>query len=371
MFIRTQKKTLLEALTPALLAVSNKGTLPALECLYFSADEKEGNVTVLAFDNSKGVRASFEASVLSPGGLLLPGHKLSSFVRSLPDGEVSISCDEKYVSTVSCKKSKMEMAGMSETNFPALPELRAEKSFLFSQATLKKMLSGVLFSYLQNDTKPALTGIYFEVTPTQLTLVSCDGYRISKSTMPCESTLSEHFIVPGRNMAELLKLLSDNEEETVKISFTRRHVIFDFEDIVFFSRLVEDEFIDYKKTLPQVFSCSVLFDPQEACRSVERTALVIDDNARSPIAMTISDETIYMKSQTANGKVEEEIFAEIQGEGLTIGFNNRYFSDALRGALLFTDEKILFEFVNPMSGAVIRPVEGEEFYYLLLPVRMQ
>ena len=160
-------------------------------------------------------------------------------------------------------------------------------------------------------------------------------------------------------------------QEELKVIFTRRHVIFEFEELIFFSRLIEEDFIDYKKSLPQVFTCTMLFDPLDAASGVERCALVIDDNARSPLAITVSGDVVYLKSQTANGKVEEEFSAEIEGDGLTIGFNNRYFLEALRGALLFTEEKVFAEFVNPMSGAVIRPTEGEEFYYLLLPVRMQ
>lgn len=370
MFIRMEKKELLDAITPALCAVSNKGTLPALECLYFQADEKEGKVTVLAFDNQKGVKTTFSASVLAPGGLLLPGHKLVSFIRSLPEGEVSISNDDKFLTTISCRKSKLEIAGMSEANFPALPELRGDKSFFISQKTLKKMLGGTLFSVQTKDVKPALTGVLFELTPKKLTLVSCDGYRISKATQECETDLTERMIIPGRTLNELTRLLSDDDEE-LKVVFTRRHVIFEFEELIFFSRLIEEDFIDYKKSLPQVFSCTVHFDPIDAVGSVERCALVIDDNARSPLAITVSQDAVYLKSQTANGKVEEEFSAEVEGDGLTIGFNNRYFLEALRGALLFTEEKVFAEFVNPMSGAVIRPIEGEEFYYLLLPVRMQ
>ena len=370
MFIRMEKKELLDAITPALCAVSTKSTIPAFECLYFQADEKEGLVTVLAFDNAKGVRTTFAASVLSPGGLLLPGHKLVSFIRSLPEGEVSISNDEKFLTTISCRRSKLEIAGMSESVFPALPELTGDKSFVIGQGILKKMLSGVLFSVQQKDTKPALTGVLFELSENKLSCVSCDGYRISKATQEIENTLTERIIIPGRTLNELIKLLADDDEE-VKVIFTRRHVIFEFETIIFFSRLIEEEFIDYKKSLPQVFSCTVLVDGAEAISGVERTALVIDDTARSPLSVTISSDVIYLKSQTANGKVEEEFSAEVQGEGLTIGFNNRYFLEALRGAELFTEERILLEFVNPMSGAVIRPVEGDEFYYLLLPVRMQ
>lgn len=370
MFIRMEKKALLDAITPALCAVSSKNTIAAFESLYFQADEAGGRVTVLAFDGSKGVKTTFPASVLSPGGLLLPGHKLVSFIRSLPEGEVSISSDEKFLTTISCRKSKLEIAGMSETNFPSLPELRGDKEFTVLQGQLKKMLSGVLFSYLQNDTKPALTGVLFEIAGERLSLVSCDGFRISKCSAECKSTIDEKLIIPGRALSELSKLFSEEEEE-VRVAFTHRHVIFQFDHVIFFSRLIEDDFIDYKKTLPQAFSCTVCFDPVEVAASVERTALVIDDNARSPITMTLSDDVMYLKSQTANGKVEEEALCEMQGEGLTIGFNNRFFLDALRGALLFSEEKIYFEFVNPMSGAVIRPAEGEDFYYLLLPVRMQ
>ena len=370
MFIRTEKETLLSAITPALCAVSTKSTAPVLECLYFQADEATGRVTVTGFDNNKGLKTDFPATVLAGGGILLFGHKLSSFVRALPDGEVTLSNDDKLVATVSCKKSKMEFSGLSEQNFPALPELSGDKEFLLEQGVLKKLLSGVIFSYLQEETKPALTGVLFELAGGKLSLCSCDGYRISKTAAAIESDLETSFLVPGRNLSELIKLLDDSDEP-VKISVARRHVIFTFNDLIFFSRLVEEPFIDYKRTLPNAFSCTASFDPQEALQCVERTALVIDDRAKSPAIFTVGGEVIYLKSQTSNGKVESEFSAQIEGEGLVIGFNTRYLADALKGALAFGSGTVFFEFVSPLKGAVLRPMEGDDFYYMILPIRIQ
>ena len=168
----------------------------------------------------------------------------------------------------------------------------------------------------------------------------------------------------------MIKLLDDSDEP-VKISVARRHVIFTFNDLIFFSRLVEEPFIDYKRTLPNAFSCTASFDPQEALQCVERTALVIDDRAKSPAIFTVGGEVIYLKSQTSNGKVESEFSAQIEGEGLVIGFNTRYLADALKGALAFGSGPVFFEFVSPLKGAVLRPMEGDDFYYMILPIRIQ
>lgn len=370
MFIRAEKKVILEAITPALCAVSTRATAVAYECLCFMADEKKGVVTVTSFDNNKGVKTSFAATVLEGGGLLLNGHTFSSFVRTLPEGEVSISNDERFVTTISCQKSKFEIAGMSETNFPALPEISGEKKFSFTQGTLKKMLNGVIFSFLQEDTKPALTGVLFDLSGEQITLCSCDGYRISLTREALKTETQESFIVPGKTLTELIRLLQDSEEEPIEIALARKHVIFSFDNLVLFSRLVDGEFIDYKNTLPAAFSCTARFSATAALQSVERASLVIDERTDSPVVMTLESGTVYMKSQTVNGKVEEEFAADIQGEGLTIGFRARFLASALRAAGLFGEEEVFMEFVSPLKGAVLHPLEGEAFYYLILPVKL-
>ena len=372
MFIRVDKKTLLEALLPALCAVSNRSTVAALECIYLNADDASSTLTITGFDINKGLKTEIPATVLEKGGLLLEGHKLASIIRSLPDYEVTIQNDNRYITTISCQKSKFEISGMSSESFPSLPELSGDRGFTVSQGLLKKMISQVIFSYSLSDAKPVLTGILFDLSNGKLRLCSCDSFRISISTEDFKDSKmkDESFIVPGKTLTELYKLIDNDEEETVKVELSRKHIIFSIGNLIFFSRLIEGSFFDYEKALPKVFKTYATFNINDAVSAIERSALIIDERAKSPIKFIVENNSIRITCSTVNGRIDEEFDAEIEGEDMTLGFNHRFLIDALKGAMVSGDEKVTVELNSPLSGMIIRPTEHERYYYMILPVRL-
>lgn len=371
MFIRLEKKTLINAISPCLCAVASRSANQALSCLYFKAEKEEGKVTVISFDTTKGVKTSFEAEILEEGSVLLDAVKLNSMVRSLPDGEVSLSNDANFVTTISSGAAKFEILGMSPDAFPAMPMLSGDKKFVIEQGILKKMLQQVIFACAVIDLKPILTGVLFETHSEKLRLCSCDGYRIAIRDEECIKGLNMdvRFVVPQKTLLELIRLLSDDETQ-IRIELARRHIIFAFEDFYFFSRYVDGEYIDYTKSLPKEFRTRVQINLHDSISCFERCALLIDERAKSPIRLSVSSGRVQVKCTTAHGKIDEDILCETEGEEMVVGFNNKFLLDALRGALACGKEEVLLELNSPLSGMAIRSPETDSFYYMVVPMRL-
>jgi DNA polymerase-3 subunit beta len=371
MFIRADKKNVLDKIAPCLCAVASRSANAALACLYLKADKEKGEVTVTSFDTTKGVKTTFEADVLEEGGILLDAVKLTGMIRSLPEGLITIASDANFVTTISAGNAKFEILGMSADAFPSLPLLAGDKKFVIPEGVLKKMLQQVIFACAVIDQRPILTGVLFESHGDKLRLCGCDGYRIAIRDEDCLKglTMDVKFVVPAKTLQELIRLLSDGEME-LRVELARRHIIFAFDDFYFFSRYVDGDYIDYAKSLPRDFKTRVKVNLQDAIDCFERCGLVIDEKSKSPIRLQVIPGALQVKCVTNNGKVDEEIPCHVEGEDMLVGFNNKFLLDALRGAAAEAKEEILLELTSPFSGMAITSPDTQSFYYMVVPLKL-
>lgn len=366
MKIKAEKKVLLEAVTPTLCALSTKALIPALECIYFKAEN--GILTVTGYDLSKGVRTETSVNVEEEGALLLNAQKLSSIIRALPDGMVDMSVDKDYKVTIISGKIKFEILGLPIEGYPSIPELVGDRNFEIPKGIFKKLCQQLLFSVSMDEKRPALTGINFEINSDKMTLVSCDGFRLSirHESVKCDELMK--FIVPGRTLSELMKLLDDSDDN-VKVELTSKHIIMHFDNLYFFSRLIEGEYIDYLKPIPKDTVVEVKVKLDDIIASCERASLVIDERVKSPVKITVAPGGLLLSCDSVNGKVRDEIPASTTGE-LDIGFNNKYLLDALRAAALSGDDEVVLRMKTPLVGMSIQPIDHDSYFYLVLPVRL-
>ena len=371
MYIRVDKKTFLEVISPCLCTISSRSANATLSCLHIKTEKEENKITITSFDTIKGVKTSMPAEILEEGAILLDAVKLNSIVRSLPDGEIIISNDANFVTTISAGATKFEILGMNGDAFPLLPMLSGDKKMEIEQGLLKKMLQQVIFACAAIDLKPILTGVLFESMGETLRLCGCDGYRIALREEKCIQGLNMdvRFVVPSKTLHEIIRLLKD-DETPIRIELARRHIIFCFENFLFFSRYVDGEYIDYAKSLPKEFHATVKISLDAAIGCFERCSLLIDERAKSPIRLQIEEGAVQVKCTTANGKIDEEIQCETSGDQMLVGFNNKFLLDALRGAISCGQKDVLFELNSPLSGMAIRSPETDRFYYMVVPMRL-
>ena len=376
-----EKQTLLNAILPALGSVSAKNTIPAIEGININCMEN-GKCTITAYDLEKGYRTEIVCEVSKPGNYIINAQKLCQIVRAMPEGFLTVEIDSNNIAKIYSGKSEFELYAMNGEDFPALPVLSGERGFVISRGVLKNMITKTQFAVAQNDMRPELNGLFFKIEGNKITVVTCDGNKMAikeqitdiENKNDDSSELDMSFIIPGKTTAELLKLISDSDD-TISIRLTRKYVIFIIDSVLFFSRLIENEYIDYARFLPKSPSAFVNIDCESFYRSLERASLVTEDKtmgqSKSILRCVFEENVLKISSVSVSGKVYDEIFAEKIGDDITIGFNCRYLLDALRSC---DTEKIKLSLTSPLMGMTIEPAEKQEdsnFIFLVLPVKIK
>lgn len=367
----SDRKTLLNAIMPALTASSGKSTLPALEGLLFELNGNE--LTVCGYDLEKGVKTSTQVLGEGDGAVILNAQKIAAIVRNFPDCDIRFEAGEKNSVIITGAMSEFSVHSLSADAFPNLPELSGEKSFRINAGLLKEIIASTYFAVAQTDARPTLTGEYFEINGDKLTVVALDNHRMAlreeTSAIAAGSNAEMSFIVPGKSIYEFSKLLNDGEE-CVTVELTGKHIIMKVGTTVFFSRLIEGEFFDYKKAIPTQNKIFVKIDTGLFIDSVERASLLIDDKLITPLKCSFKGGNLNVSCSTQYGKVNDNISVSKEGEDIDIGFNNRYLLDALRSC---KDDLILASLSSPIMAMVITPAvetEGSRYLYLVLPMRL-
>ena len=232
---------------------------------------------------------------------------------------------------------------------------------------LKSMIRQTVFAVAESDAKPIHQGSLFSLENGQLDVVSVDGYRLAKRTEPVEFSEKLSFVVPGKTLAEILKLLKDSED-VVEISAGQRHILFKIDNYTVISSLLEGEFLNYKATIPSASKTNVMLRSREAIESVERVSLLITDRLKSPVRCTFSGGEIRLLCTTSMGRASDQLSVEMEGEDVEIGFNNRYLLDALKNTEC---DEIKVGLSGPLSPMTVQPKEGDSFLFLVLPVRLK
>ena len=388
-----EKKILNEAVTPALSAVSTKSTDKALDGFLLTADKDSGTLTVCGYDLEKGVKVTVSGEnieIAESGSIIVSADKFASVIKNIPDGSVSVSVSDKLIITVTGGKSEFTLHGLDSETFPVIPALKGEKSLKLSRQILKNMIASTLFSVASNSSRPALNGVLFEIKNNRLNVVSCDGNRLSLRRSFEGITSSEEldlsFIVPGKSLSELLKLIGGDDEKSAEIGLTSKHVIISFDNIIFFSRLIESEFLDYNRIVKIDPKTTVTANTRSLYSSVDRSAVLTDDRQKTPIKLSFNKTEVNIEnkddagilqitSSSSIGSVNDECDIEIHGDDMEVGFNQKYLSEALKAV---KEEKAVMNLESPMKSVVILPYDKESagiddcrFIYLILPVMLK
>ncbi|MBE6631239.1 MAG: DNA polymerase III subunit beta [Ruminococcaceae bacterium] len=376
MKVTFDRDILMQAVSSAMGTVSNKSTIASIEGILINTEG--GNCIMSSYDLEKGIEMKVEAEVIKEGSYIINAQKLNQIVRAMPKGDITIEVDSRNITKISAGRSEFELHALNGSDFPKLPDFSGDISFYIAQNVLRRIIQQVSFAIAQNDSRPALNGAFFKIENNKLTVVSCDANRLAlcekESDITAETeNLSESFIVPGKTLSELMKILDDSDEK-VRINLTRKHIIFAFENSLFFSRLIDSEYIDYNRFIPKSNKVEVKLSCSEFIGSLERASLVTEDRSvgqtKSPVKLNFTDGILNVSSVSVTGKVSDEIAIEKEGDDIEIGFNCRYLLDALRSC---EEEDIKVYMSTPLMSMIIGPAkekEGESFTFLVLPVKM-
>ena len=371
----------IEAIAPMMCAVG-KSQVPGTEGILIEA-RSEGICVLTAYDTEKGVRREIEASVTEEGVYIVPAQKLMQTLKVMEGDEVTLEVDEKMIACIYSGKSSHKMNAMKAEDFPSIPRLKTEKGFEIGQGILKKMLSKVSFAMGTNDQRAVLNGCFFRVTENTLHLVSCDTFKLARCTVdtPVENKSEENadldfsFIVPVKTVNELCRLLDDGEEETVRIHLSRKFIVFEIGEIVFFSRLVDGDYIDYDRILMRNHRIFVELEKAYLISALERAALVTEEriagSVRSHVKLSFEGGVLKIMATSAAGSTYDEIEVDQEGGDLVIAFNNRFLIDTVRAC---ESRRVKISMSTATTSINVEPVdadEGSDDIFMLLPVRIK
>ncbi len=365
MKIICQKDLLVEAVSNVSRAVSSKSPVPALEGILIKA--AEGQITLVGYDLEIGIVTKMEADVKEAGDIVLTARLLLDIIRRIPSDTISISCDEKQLCVIKGGVSEFTILGIKASDYPELPSVDETSNLVLKQGVLKSMIDQTLFAIATTDSKPVHTGSLFDIKKENITLVSVDGYRLALRKEPFIADQETSFIVPGKTLGEVSKLLKEEDEEVCMV-VSKKHIIFRIGGYHVISRLLEGDFLDYNAAIPKTEKTTVEVSTRQLIEGIERTSLLISDRLRSPLKVNMVEDKIKISCNTTMGKAYDEVDCKINGDATNMGFNNKYLLDALKAS---DCDMVKLQINGPVSPMRVVPLEGESFLFLVLPVRVK
>ena len=357
------KANLLKGVNIVSKAVPSRTTMEILQCILIDASANEIKLT--ANDMELGIETKIEGEIAERGIIALDAKIFSEIVRKLPDSDVVIQTDEKNQTMITCEKAKFNIVGKSGEDFSYLPYIERNESISISQFTLKDVVRQTIFSIADNDNNKLMTGELFEINENRLRVVSLDGHRISIRNIELkESYPTRKVVVPGKTLQEVSKILSGEAEDMVNIFFTDNHILFEFDETMVVSRLIEGEYFHIDQMLSSDYETKVKVNKREFLSCIDRATLLVREGDKKPIIIQVQDGSMELKINSFVGSMDEEIEIEKEGKDILIGFNPKFFIDALR---VIDEEEVTLYMVNPKAPCFIKDDAGS-FVYLILPV---
>lgn len=357
------KSELMKSLNIVLKAVPSKTTMTILECILI--DAQTNKVKFTANDMELGIETEVKGEVLEKGMICLDAKIFSDIIRKLPDNDVTIETDESMAALITCEKAKFKIMGKDGEDFSALPIVEKSEPLVLSQFTLKEVINQTIFSIAVNDTNKIMTGEYFELTGNNLRVVSLDGHRVSIRRVELKNQCSEQkVIVPGKTLQEISRIISDETESMISIYFTKSLIMFEFNDTIVVSRLIEGKYFNIDQMLSTDYETSINVNRRQLLDCIDRSTLLVKSDDKKPIVLNITDSSMELKINSQIGSMDEDVSIVKEGRDIMIGFNPNFMIDALRA---IPDETVDIYFINSKSPCFIRD-KDQSYIYLILPV---
>ena len=363
MRIICKKSNLVKGVSIVSKAVPSKTTMPILECILIDATTNQIKFTTN--DMELGIETIVDGIIEEKGIIALDAKIFYEIIRRLPDNTVTIKTDEKLTATITCEKAKFNIVGKSGDDFSYIPFIERNECISISQFTLKEVIRQTIFSIADNDNNKLMTGELFEIEENQLKVVSLDGHRISIRNIELKNNYDhKKVVVPGKTLQEVSKILPGSAEEEVNIFLSENHIVFEFDDTTVVSRLIEGEYFKIEQMLSSDYDTKVKINKRELLDCIDRATLLVKEGDKKPIIMNITDGNMELKINSFIGSMNEDIDITKEGKDILIGFNPKFFIDALR---VIDEEEVSLYMVNPKAPCFIKDDEGK-FIYLILPV---
>lgn len=354
-----------EAVSVVTKAMPSNAALPILEGLYMYASND--TLFMKCTDLSLQIETEIPAMIEEEGSAVLPGRLFSDLAKKFTGDSTDFESDGNTMNIRSRRvKSSMQIQNADE--YPEMRRVDDEFSAEISQSKLKSMIKQVIFSVSRDETKPILNGICMEFdSDNSLVMVALDGFRIAMRKEKIKNcTGKKSVVIPTRAMQEIAAILSSDDSD-IKLTFSSTHIKIDFGGIRFVSRLLDGEYVNYKGILPKNFATRVLINCAELKNSTDRALLMARESKSNRIKLKFANNMLTITANSEKGNIDDEIEVQLVGKDIEIAFNATYIQDVMK---VLDDECVYLNMNNSVTPCVIVPVEGEAFYYMILPIRL-
>lgn len=364
---KCDREELLEAIQISQRAISTRSMLPILSGILFKA---EGNTLSLsATDLEISIRLKVKGKVVEKGSLVMPGRLIFDILSNSEDPSVELSLvKEKGQLEVLVGESKFNLNVLFEEDFPKIPTAPEVAACRVSSKALLRVVKEVAKAASRDEAKPILTGVLSNLTKETIKMVATDSYRLAICEEKIQAGPEEalNIIIPARSLRELARILAAAEPKEVLVNLTDNQVVFRTDQVELISRLIEGDFPNYQQLLPEAYEKQARMNKERLIGATRRVALLAQDN--TPLKLSFANNLLVISASTQDvGEAAERLDIEYPGEEVKIAFNPEYFLD---GITSIEGDELVLELTDPLKPALIRPVQGKGFLYLIMPVRM-
>jgi DNA polymerase-3 subunit beta len=360
------QQILSKALNTVSKAVSSRTTIPILKGILLEASS-DGNLKLAASDLDLSIEKTVPVNVLEEGSIVVSSKLFIDIIRKLPNEEVEVEESEGSV-TIRCLASEFTIVGQPADEFPNIGEIKEETGIRIDKEVLKEMIKRTSYAASIEEAKGIIVGVLLEMDEEGMTMVALDGFRMAVTRESMEKAPKMKIIIAARILNEVNRVFSEDENiKEVDMIIDEKKAVFLMEGARIVLRIMEGEFVKYKDILPKEYLSRQKVNRGEMIDCLERASLLAKEGKNNLVKLSIVRDKILISSRSEEGNVKEELFVEKEGNDLEIGFNAKYLLDALK---VIDDEEVVMEFNTNVSPCLIKPLEGNRYEYLILPVRI-
>lgn len=362
-----EKSMLVQGLNITGRTVAQKSSLSVLEGILCCAGM---DLSLTGYNMETAITCQIEAEVSDVGKCILPARLFGDIIRRLPEGPVTVVVDENYKVSIRSGYASFTISAENAEDYPELPDVNEGRGVRIPQNVLKDLIGGTIFAVSENQGRPIHTGVKFEVEQDKISAIAVDGFRLARRTWHSEvaAMIPQSFVVPAPGLKELEKILTDSEEDAI-FTLGNKHILFTVGSATLVCRLLEGEFLDWRKVVPTNCPVKLCAHVSDLASSIERVGLIVSEKYKSPVRCVFGNQEVQLRTNTTIGVAEDRCSIAGDGKDLEIGFNVRYLADALR---VIPSEEVILELTNGLSPIVLTPAEEKyDYAYMVLPVRIK
>ena len=366
----------LNGLNDVMKAVNSKTTIPILTGIKIDVTNEgidltgsDADITIQTFipveENGEQI-----INISETGSIVLQARMFNEIVRKLPTNEVEIEVTNSFATNIRSGKSEFHLIGSDASEYPLLPELSADRQFSIPADLLKSIIRETVFAVATSESRPVLTGVNWKVEEDELICIATDSHRLARRKVKLENLPTDitSVVIPGKSLNELFKILDDSTNP-VQIVLTNQQVLFKTDDVLFFSRLLEGNYPDTSRLIPEDYKTNVTINGKSLLQAIDRASLLAREDRNNVVRFeTLQANTVEISSNSPEiGKVEEQIQVEaLDGEALKISFSAKYMMEALKA---IDGQDVIIQFTGAMRPFILRSIADDAILQLILPVR--